>query len=194
LNTTGIEIDVNAIGESGQTAFQAILNNKDLPYYTPTLNLLDAGYDISSDDVKFLKSYSQRNLKRRDSLICFYLIGKRLFDRQYSNDVLKYNKPIFFIESAKQDRLIGTKYKPHQWVPFFNNALEYYSEFWEYIEYALKYYGKFDYLLKQDSKGSFRGKLEKYWQGSTIQNLAFKPVFDDLYPELKDIKIVNLKN
>ena len=192
LNTGGLEIDVNSKGKSGQSAFQAILNNSELPYYVPTLNLLEAGYDISVEDIEFLKSYSRKNKKQRDNLICFYIIGKRLFDRKYSREVIRYNKPIFFIESVKQNRLIGTDYKPNQWVQFLNNALEYYSEYWEYIEHALKYYGKFDSILEQDVKGSFQAKYERHWRKNIKQNLAFKDVFNDLYPELNKIVIIHV--
>lgn len=100
--------------------------------------------------------------------------------------MFRFSKLIFIIESARQGELITFNYKGNKWVAFANNAIQYYSEYWEYIELAFKRFGLWDKLIQLDTKNTFQRKVEQFYSEMPIQKYDFDEVFNDLYPELEN--------
>lgn len=184
LTTPGLYIDVNVKGKSGKTAFQSVLANNKINYYSPILNLFLSGYELKTEDIQYLKTFTPKNDKMRFYIDCYILIGTRLKERSFTKDVLKYGKTIFIIESLKRKEMIGIKYKPGEWIRLANYAIDYHNEYWIYIKTALQYYGLWDKLPKLDFSGSYKNKLSTVVQNLPAQNMEFESVFFDLYPEL----------
>jgi hypothetical protein len=98
--------------------------------------------------------------------------------------VFKHSKLLFIIESARRQEIIGFNYKRNEWVAFANNAIQYHSEYWEYIESAFRRFGLWDILTKSDKKGTFVRKLKTFYSEKPQQKYDFGEVFKELYPEL----------
>ncbi|WP_158276213.1 DUF6035 family protein [Brumimicrobium oceani] len=95
----------------------------------------------------------------------------------------KNKRLVFIIESIKQGKILNSGL--NNWIAFGNNLIQYYYEYWEYIENALKHYGIWEIIIKADSKGTFDNKLKILRLDYPKQRVSFRVVFDKLYPELK---------
>lgn len=178
-----IEIDVNERNLDNRTAFQEVYNNKNILKCTPVKSLLKRGYRITEDDITFFHAMTELdNDKKMD--FCMFLICNQLSNRGLVDKSFMFTKLLFIIESAKKQEIIGFNYKHEEWVAFANNAIQYYSEYWEYIELAFNNYGLWDRLVDLDKKGTFQKKVQTFYSKMPKQKFDFDEVFQDLYPEL----------
>ncbi len=184
LKTDKIELDINATDDNGRTPFQAIFENKNIHKTTPTLSLLQAGYKLTESDNQTLFELQE---KQKISATDFYIfkICNNLTDRNLVPNAFQFSKLLFIIESARKNELITFNFTGNKWVSFANNAIQYYSEYWEYIELVFKRYGLWDKLIQLDTKGTFQKKVEQFYSNMPRQKYDFDEVFNDLYPEIE---------
>lgn len=186
LNCREFDLDVNRKGIDGTTAFQALYqNSKLLDKHTPTIALFKRGYNLSQEDKEF--HFSQPGTEAGHKIMWdTFQFYDRLADRQLIDEIIKSNflGVLYTIESARQNTIVGYRFSPNAWVALANNAIEYYSFYWEYIELAFKFYGIWDTLIQLDKKGTFQQKLQAFYLKMPPQKYDFDDVFRDLFPEV----------
>lgn len=184
LKSNKIELDINATDNSGRTALQAILSSNNIHKTLPMLSLFEAGYKLTNVDREMLAELQE---KQKDLVenIQIYKICNNLTNRKLAFYVPNFSKLLFIIESARQAELVVYNFTGNKWVSLANNAIQYYSEYWEYIELAFKRYGLWDKLIELDKKGTFQKKVESFYSKMPKQKYDFDEVFKDLYPELE---------
>ena len=124
--------------------------------------------------------YSKSHLENRD--FDSYKIWNRLRNRKLIQKAYEEDKFLFVLESARKNRIIGSKLA--SWITFGNNAIQYYSQYWEYIELALKKYGIWDMIMEQDRRKTFHSKLDKLYQNLPNQEYEVDALVKNLYPEI----------
>ena len=184
LSYDKIELDINSEAENGRTALQAILSNANIYNTLPIKALFKAGYKLTNND-NFVLSKLEEDNKELSADIQIYRFCNRLTDRTLVSDVFSYFRLLFIIESARQNEMIIYNFTGNRWISFANNAIQYYSEYWEYIELAFKRYGLWDKLIQLDKNGTFQKKVEAFYSKMPQQKYDFDDVFKDLYRELE---------
>jgi competence CoiA-like predicted nuclease len=184
LKTNKIELEINTI-DNGRTPLQALFENENIYKTTPALSLFQAGYRLTeSDNLKLSELKEKQKISEADFYI--FKFCNNLTDRNLVSDVVTFQKQLFIIESARKEKLVWFSYTTGNiWVSFANNAIQSYSEYWEYIELAFKRYGLWDKLIQLDTKGTFQKKVEQFYSNIPRQKYDFDEVFNDLYPELE---------
>lgn len=183
LHCEKIKLDVNETTSDGLTAFQAIYKNADIHKYVVTKAILERGYVFTESDQSLVEAIKNTE---EDGIYKAALFGviKRNTNRQLINAIYDHGKLILILESARLHTITGFKYKPDQWIAFANNAIEYHSEYWEYIESAFKQYGLWDMLLQIDRKQSFHKKVTEFYKKMPSQKYDFEAVYCELFTEL----------
>jgi competence CoiA-like predicted nuclease len=183
LKTNKIELDINK-SENGRTPLQALFENENILKITPSLSLFQAGYNLTENDKLKLSEIKE---KQKISETDFYILKfcNNLTDRNLVSDVYQFSKLLFIIESARTKELLTFNFQGNKWISFANNAIQYYSEYWEYIELVFKRFGLWDELIKLDTKGTFQKKVEQFYSKMPRQKYDFDEVFNDLYPEFE---------
>jgi len=184
LGTNKIELDINKTDDSDRTALQAILLNNNIHNTLPIKSLFKAGYKLTYNDQEFLKEL-QETQKDFIADAHIYKLCNNLTDRSLVDDVFSFSKLLFIIESAKQGELIYYNFTGNKWISFANNAIQYYSEYWEYLELSFKRFELWDKLIQLDKNGTFQKKVEKFYSTMPRQKYDFDRVFNDLYPEIE---------
>lgn len=184
LGTNKIELDINKTDDSDRTALQAILLNNNIHNTLPIKSLFKAGYKLTDNDQEFLKEL-QETQKDFIADAYIYKLCNNLTDRSLVDDVFSFSKLLFIIESAKQGELIYYNFTGNKWISFANNAIQYYSEYWEYLELSFKRFELWDKLIQLDKNGTFQKKVEKFYSTMPRQKYDFDRVFNDLYPEIE---------
>ncbi len=184
LGTNKIELDINKTDDSDRTALQAILLNNNIHNTLPIKSLFKAGYKLTDNDQEFLKEL-QETQKDFIADAHIYKLCNNLTDRSLVDDVFSFSKLLFIIESAKQGELIYYNFTGNKWISFANNAIQYYSEYWEYLELSFKRFELWDKLIQLDKNGTFQKKVEKFYSTMPRQKYDFDKVFNDLYPEIE---------
>ncbi len=179
LHCEKINLNVNEVSPDGLTAFQAIWKNSNTHRYAITKALLERGYKFTETDQGQLDSIKNSADDGIYKAALFEVI-KRNSNRFLINDIYDHGKLILIIESARLKTITGFRYKPDQWIAFANNAIEYHSEYWEYIETAFARYGLWGDLIEKDTKLSFQNKVNQFYNKMPPQ----KYDFDDVYMEL----------
>lgn len=184
LKTNKIELEINTI-DNGRTPLQALFENENIYKTTPALSLFQVGYRLTeSDNLKLSELKEKQKISEADFYI--FKFCNNLTDRNLVSDVVTFQKQLFIIESARKEKLVWFSYTTGNiWVSFANNAIQSYSEYWEYIELAFKRYGLWDKLIQLDTKGTFQKKVEQFYSNIPRQKYDFDEVFNDLYPELE---------
>ncbi len=184
LKTKEIELDINTVDDTGKTPLQAIFQNENIHKTLPILFLLQANYKLTENDNLTLSELLE---KQEISVTDFHIfqICNNLTDRNLVPNAFHFSKLLFIVESVRQGELITFNFTGNKWVSFANNAIQYYSEYWEYIELAFKRFGLWDRLIQFDTKGTFRKKVEQFYSEMPKQKYDFDEVFNDLYPELE---------
>ena len=182
FNAKKISIDINETDRQGRTALQAIISNNNLSNTFLIKELFKVGYRLTeSDEIALIK------LKEEDKELAAAIpLFNRLKKRYLVDDVFSYSKVLFIIETARQKKIIYYNFSGNEWISFANNAVQYYSKYWEYIRLAFKYYGLWDILIKNDINGSFQKKIQSL-RSTSKENYYIDEVFIDLYPELDSI-------
>jgi hypothetical protein len=184
LGTNKIELDINKTDDSNRTALQAILLNSNIHNTLPIKSLFKAGYKLTDNDQEFLKEL-QETQKDFIADAQVYKLCNNLTDRSIVDDVFSFSKLLFIIESARQGELIYYNFTGNKWISFANNAIQYYSEYWEYLELSFKRFELWDKLIQLDKNGTFQKKVEKFYSQMPRQKYDFDRVFNDLYPEIE---------
>lgn len=184
LHTNKIELDINKTDDSDRTALQAILLNNNIHNTLPIKSLFKAGYKLTDNDQEFLKEL-QETQKDFIADAQVYKLCNNLTDRSLVDDVFSFSKLLFIIESARQGELIYYNFSGNKWISFANNAIQYYSEYWEYLELSFKRFELWDKLIQLDKNGTFQKKVEKFYSQMPRQKYDFDRVFNDLYPEIE---------
>jgi hypothetical protein len=184
LGTNKIELDINKTDDSNRTALQAILLNSNIHNTLPIKSLFKAGYKLTDNDQEFLKEL-QETQKDFIADAQVYKLCNNLTDRSLVDDVFSFSKLLFIIESARQGELIYYNFTGNKWISFANNAIQYYSEYWEYLELSFKRFELWDKLIQLDKNGTFQKKVEKFYSQMPRQKYDFDRVFNDLYPEIE---------
>jgi len=183
LECIRIKLDVNKRDANGCTLFEEIYRNSNLNTDYLIKLLFKRGYQFSSEDEIYLNSLADPNGEMKLSIL-IYKSCNLITDKTQIDRLFEYKKLFFTLESAKAKQIIGFDYKPGQWIRLVNNAIEYYGPYWEYVERAFKYYGLWDSLIKEDKKGTFQKKLQKFYSNTIEKRWDFDTIFRDLYPEL----------
>lgn len=184
LKTNKIELDINTT-DNGRTPLQAIFENENIHKTTPALSLFQAGYRLTeSDNLTLLKFKKQQKIT--EEIFYIFQFCNNLTDRSLVPDVFQFSKLLFILESARKEKMVWYNYtKGNIWISFANNAIQSYSEYWEYIELAFKKVGLWDKLIQLDTKGTFQKKVEQFYSKMPRQKYDFEKVFNDLYPEME---------
>ena len=184
LGTNKIELDINKPDDSDRTALQAVLLNSNIHKTLPIKSLFKAGYKLLDNDRELLKEL-QETQKDFVADAYIYKLCNSLSDRSLVDDIFSFSKLLFIIESARQGELIYYNFTGNKWISFANNAIQYYSEYWEYLELSFKRFGLWDKLIQLDKNGTFQKKVEKFYSNMPRQKYDFDKVFYDLYPEIE---------
>ncbi|HPW43655.1 MAG TPA: DUF6035 family protein [Bacteroidales bacterium] len=187
LGTNKIELDINKPDDSDRTALQAVLLNSSIQKFQKSLlikSLFKAGYKLTDNDREFLEELQDKQ-KEFVADAYIYKLCNSLTDRSLVDDVFNFYKLLFIIESARQGKLIYYNFTGNIWISFANNAIQYYSEYWEYLELSFKRFGLWDKLIQLDIKGTFQKKVEKFYSNMPRQKYDFDKVFNDLYPGIE---------
>jgi competence CoiA-like predicted nuclease len=184
IHTNKIELDINKTDNSDRTALQAILLNSNIHNTLPIKSLFKAGYKLTDNDQEFLKEL-QETQKDFIADAQIYKLCNNLTDRSLVDDVFSFSKLLFIIESARQGELIYYNFTGNKWISFANNAIQYYTEYWEYLELSFKRFELWDKLIQLDKNGTFQKKVEKFYSQMPRQKYDFDRVFNDLYPEIE---------
>ncbi|KAA1242596.1 DUF6035 family protein [Aquimarina sp. RZ0] len=184
LGSYDIDLDVNKTNKSGQNVFYYLFNNDEIYQKEKFLKLLfRRGFKFEKKDHSILKDYfkdSYDNFQR--SNLVFELANntpKWLIDTLFE---YKSQRVLCVIESCLNKKIVGFKIKG--WIALFNYAIHNFSEYWEYIEKALKSNNLFDEMIAIDKKGTFQNKLKKHNNSQLEHNRDFNDLFQHLYPEL----------
>lgn len=187
LGTNKIELDINKPDDSDRTALQAVLLNSSIQKFQKSLlikSLFKAGYKLTDNDREFLEELQDKQ-KEFVADAYIYKLCNSLTDRSLVDDVFNFYKLLFIIESARQGKLIYYNFTGNIWISFANNAIQHYSEYWEYLELSFKRFGLWDKLIQLDIKGTFQKKVEKFYSNMPRQKYDFDKVFNDLYPGIE---------
>jgi hypothetical protein len=183
LSCPQIKMDINEKDSNGKSAVQYVYENNRINQRAIVKALLRSGYEFIESDKKFLNSLHDPDFEKSKELL-LYSICNNLKNRQLVDSAFDHYTLLFIIESIKQKKIIGFNWKSHEWIAFVNNAIQYHSEYWEYIEVAFKAYGIWDILLQSDKKGTFHKKLKHFYTIYPQQLFDFDEVFNDLYPDI----------
>jgi len=185
IRTKEIGINVNRL-KNGRTPFQALFENKKILSKTSLIySLFFSGYSLTEKDNLLLSKLKDDN-EVSESNFHLFKICNRLSNKSLADDVYHFSRIILIIESALKNEMLGYNFKGNKWVSFANNAIQYYSDYWEYIELAFKRYGLWNQLIESDKKGTFQKKLETFYSKMPQQKYDFDNVFYDLYPDLEE--------
>lgn len=186
LKERNIELDVN-VNDNGRTAFQALFDNNNILYKnTLILALFAAGYILTESD-KILLFNLKENMRISDEEFYIYKLCNDLTNRNliryFKNNEI--SKPLLIIEAISKDKMIIYNYQGEKkWLEFANNAIQYYTEFWKYIELAFKHFRLWDRLIELDTKKSFQNKVKQFYTKRPTQNHNLRRILKDLYPDL----------
>jgi len=184
LGTNKIDLEINVSDDNSRTPLQAVLLNSNVHKTLPIKSLFKAGYYLTDNDREFINEL-QKTQKDFVADGYIYKFCNSLMDRSLADDVFYFSKLLFIIESARQGELICYNFTGNKWISFANNAIQNYSEYWEYLELSFKRFGLWDKLIQLDKNGTFQKKVEKFYYNMPRQKYDFNKVFYDLYPDFE---------
>lgn len=186
LNSKQLQFDFNLESIDNKTIIQTLIENKELHSKSYLLRqILKNGYIFKDSDRNYLDQFSNR-AKENQAIEILCELSSKIWNKSLIDDLFKHQSLICIIESAKRNDIVGFGWKRNQWIAFANNAIEFYGQYWEYIELAFKYYGIWEKLIDLDKKGTFQKKLKNYYQAYPSQNFDFDLLFRHLYNELSE--------
>lgn len=180
-----ISIDRDVKFDTQRTAFQAILINSNIHYKRPIISLFKSGYILTSTDRSYLDEYKLEHPENPANVVLFELCNK-LRRRKLVEQIFEFSKLLFIIESAKTAEMIFFSFGGNKWISFANNAIQYYGEYWDYIEQSFKKYGLWNKLIQIDNKFTFQKKISHFYANMPNQKGDFDEVFHDLYMDFDE--------
>ncbi|AWG23887.1 DUF6035 family protein [Flavobacterium kingsejongi] len=182
LKTNNIELDIYST-ENGRTPLQALFENENIHKTMPALYLFKTGYRLTENDKLTLSKFKDEQKITEENFHIFNFCNN-LKDRNLVSDVVRFSKLLFIVETVRKEQMVWYNYtKGNVWVSFANNAIQSYSEYWEYVELVFKRFGFWDKLIQLDKKGTFQKKVEQFYSKMPRQKYDFDEVFNDLYPK-----------
>ncbi|QNA44287.1 DUF7829 domain-containing protein [Lacibacter sediminis] len=175
----------------GETAFTILVkfgmtmsDKKDFMYMLQ--KLYERGYQSKSADLVYLKS-SYEKLKNEYQCLTWSLAR---FAYKLNNSVLiakafQHHMPLLSIASFKMRRPFGINY--HNLLGIANNALQHYRSHIELIIHAMETYDVIYDIKKRDHKGTFKQRMEDYYETMPPQDPDIAEVAFFLFPELKEV-------
>lgn len=188
LTSHQIEVDINQKDKEGNNLLYYIFKNEDIYEKYEFLRLLfECGFEFSKNDEAIIEQHYGSNeylTTQRVVSICY--LANRIRQKRLYYPLFEYRNQmaLCIIESCIQNKIIGYKYQHGSWIMFANNAIQHYSDYWEYLESVFKEYGLFDRLIQLDKKGTFQKKLQQHYLKEIETNYLFEELFKELYPEL----------
>lgn len=184
VGTNKIDLEINVSDASNRTPLQAVLLNSNIHKTLPIKSLFKAGYNLTDNDREFLNEL-QKTQKDFVADAYIYNFCNSLNNRSLVDDVFYFSKLLFIIESARQGELICYNFTGNKWISFANNAIQNYSEYWEYLELSFKRFGLWGKLIQLDKNGTFQKKVEKFYSQMPRQKYDFDKVFYAFFPEIE---------
>lgn len=186
LECEKLNLDFNQRSFDNKTIIQTLVENNNLHGEKHLIKrILKRGYILKNSDREFIHRLNYKH-KENQALEILCELSSKINDKLLIDDLFVHKSLICIIESIKRNKIVGFGWKENDWIPFANNALEFHSEYWEYIEMALKHYGIWEIVIENDKKGSFHKKLKKYSETTSAQNFKCDVLFRYLYPELSE--------
>lgn len=177
LKNINIEFNINHSDSEDETPFLELYKIKEIPAKHFICKMFfERGYVLQKRDFDYINSHLD-NSEFESYKIWNKLASRKLIHKAYENDTF-----LFILESAKHNKILGSKLA--NWITFANNAIHFYSQYWEYIELAFKNYEIWDLIIEQDRKKTFHSKLENLYQNFPKQEYDVDELVKDLYPEL----------
>ncbi|SMD44811.1 Competence protein CoiA-like family protein [Aquiflexum balticum DSM 16537] len=193
LDVIQIKMDINLKNDKGKTIFEIIVS--DLEFSLEQLlsmvkSLLHRGYILQESD---FKAWTERGFEQKDS--GWYYLFEKFTGGQHLDVIekvfeMRHGNVVLMIESVKRNIFIHSNYgspsEIRNWVAFANNAIEYYAEYWEFIELAFQHYGNWEEIVNSDllNKQSLNNKMERYQKNKPKIAVEFVEVFFELYEEV----------
>lgn len=185
LVCSAIKYDINQKDEYGRSILEILLNNDEIRYKEFLFRyLVYRGFLINQNDEKLLTDFYNDKVES-ESMILFFNMCKKLRGAISRQDLYEQRRFLCIMESIKQKKIIGFKYKQDNWVQFANNAISHHTEDWKNFEMAFRHYGLWDTLRRLDKKGTFSKKLQVF-NSKCSKRDGYKNSFliAQLYPEL----------
>lgn len=176
-------MDLAELSINGETLIQTLFENPNLEHKeTWVKKIAIAGYKFQNKDFDL---FDKLYLKNQDikALIILCRLSESIGSPHFKASIFEHPKLICTMESAKKNQIIGFGWNQTQWIAFANNAIDSYSEYWNHIESAFKIYGIWNELIKKDSKGTFKKKLEAHHLTSPNYKRNYDLLLSFLYPE-----------
>ena len=184
LECEKIEFDINERSKQNKSLLKTLFDNNLLDNKMwLTKKILSRGFIFNPEDEPLINELDYEP-KQIQSTIILCQLANKINDKSLIYKLFEHSNLICTIESAKRNEIVGFGYKPNEWIAFANNAVHSYKEYWEYIEIAFRHYGIWDKLISLDKNGTFRKKLEKFYEEQPNQNYDCDRLFIELYPEL----------
>ncbi len=181
-----IEYDINLKRDNeGNRIIDYVFKNEEITQKEWFLRLLiKRGHKFLNNDESYVNSLYPNESHKAHRFITLAYLANKLENESFIKYVFKFDMVVCIIESARQNKIIGYKYKPNEWINFANNAIENYPKYWEYIEVAFKHFGLFEKLINLDINGTFRNKLMNFYSKENKSDYSFDYLFGALYPEI----------
>lgn len=190
LDNHYIEFDINKVRDpEGNRLIDFIFQNNAIKnwhihYFKKALK---RGHKFSTEEENYIRLHYKDEKVKADRLITISHLANKFENPIFIQYLFDFEMLVCILESSRQNRIIGYNYKPNEWINFANNVIQYYPEYWEYIEIVFKHHGLFDKLIELDHKESFRKKLLDFYSTETKTNYSFEWLYKALYPELSEV-------
>jgi len=182
LQCKSIKLSIQDADNEGVTCLMELYKNKNVSKSFLVTELFKRRYKLTNSDLIFFNNLTDDKTENEKLVLKFKYFDK-LKDKNLIHSIdYRVLSMLYMIESAKEKRFIGTKL--NSWVAFANNAIQYYPDFWEYIELAFRKFSLLDEIIKADWKGSFQKKLSNFHENYPEQNYAIDEIIRELYPEI----------
>lgn len=194
LRTSSIPLEVNRNNEIYKSNFQLlfkITSKEKGGFYGSWLmgELYQRGYQSTVEDEKFLVDFYKSNLTSEDMFLnwCIARICFKLNDPKKIQYAQEHANVLFAILSFKQNKPVGFNYP--NLLAIINTALTSYRTNGDIILHAMKYYGVYEKTKGRDKKGAFAFKEQDYHQFKPIQDMDFREIIFQIFPELQNAPI-----
>lgn len=181
--------DINVISGK-ETLFTMLVNYyfnvKDKnDFMNSLIRIYEHGYQSKPADLEFLK-FSYDRLKN-DYQCLIWSVGRfayKLNAAELIKKAVEYHMPLLTIACFKMRRPFGINY--HNLLGVANNALQHYRSHIELLIHAMNVYDVNYDIEKRDHKGTFKQRLEDYYENQPPQDPDIAEIAYILFPELRE--------
>jgi hypothetical protein len=191
LRTHGIRLEVNNSNNQFQSNFQLLfhLSSKEkggLYARWELIDLYERGYKNTNSDGIFLSDFYKTAITSEDTFLqwcaarfCFKLNDSKKIMLAHNNANV-----LFTILSFKLNKPVGFNYP--NLLAIANTALTSYRTNGDIILSAMRHYGVYANTKARDKKGVFATKEQDFHQYKPIQDLEFREIIFQIFPELQE--------